>query len=272
MATRYNVYFAGQLLEGQELTSVRDKLAKLFNADQQTLDKLFSGKAQLLKRECDKATAVKYKEAMERAGAQPIIKASQPAAAEESPQPTPVPEKTLSAAQRIAALAAAPDEGGYSSEHSSTSAAEQQPTADREGINLAPAGTDVLREDERNEPVIREVDTAGLAVDATAQRLSEEPPPPPMAPDTSHLDMGDVGETIPNLPADQVPLSPNTDAIGLSPRGTDFTDCAPLEAEAPPLDLSGMDLAPAGMDVLEERYRKKELAEAPSIDHISLEE
>ena len=272
MATRYNVYFAGQLLEGQELASVRDKLAKLFNADQQTLEKLFSGKAQLLKRDCDKATALKYKQAMERAGAQPVIKASQATAApEQSPPPTPVPEKTLSAAERIAALAAAPDEGGYSKE-SPTGSTEQQAESAQEGINLAPAGSDVLREDERSEPIVREIDTAGLDVDATAQRLSNEPAPPPPAPDTSHLDMGGVGEMIPNLPSDRVPLSPNTDAIDLSPAGTDFTDCAPPEAEAPPLDLSGMDLAPAGTDVLEEKYRKKARTEAPATDHISLEE
>jgi len=286
METRYNVYFAGQLLSGQELASVRDKLAKLFNADQQTLEKLFSGKAQLLKRDCDKATALKYKQAMERAGARPIIKASQSAAAEQSAPLTPPPEKTMSAAEKIAALAAAPDEGGYSSKEPSTSpkesatsskesatgSAEQQPISDQEGINLAPAGTDVLREDERAEPVVSEIDTAGLEVDAATQRLSEEPPPPPPAPDTSHLDMGGVGEMIPNLPSDQVPLSPNTNAIDLSPAGTDFTDCAPPEAEPPPLDLSSMDLAPAGTDVLEERYRKKEQAEAPATDHISREE
>jgi hypothetical protein len=279
MATRYNVYFAGQLLEGQELASVRDKLAKLFNADQQTLEKLFSGKAQLLKRDCDKATALKYKQAMERAGAQPVIKASQStAAAEQSPPPTLVPEKTLSAAERIAALAAAPDEGGYSKESSTparetpTGSTEQQADSGQEGINLAPAGSDVLREDERREPIVREIDTTGLEVDATAQRLSNELAPPPAAPDTSHLDMGGVGEIIPNLPSDQVPLSPNTDAIDLSPAGTDFTDCAAPEAQAPPLDLSGMDLAPAGTDVLEEKYRKKARAEAPTTDHISLEE
>jgi hypothetical protein len=276
METRYNVYFAGQLLPGQELTSVRDKLAKLFNADQQTLDKLFSGKAQLLKRDCDKATALKYKQAMERAGAEPIIKASQSAAAaEQSPPPAPAPEKAMSAAEKIAALAAAPDEGGYSSQEQEkppTGSAEQRPGSEQEGINLAPTGSDVLREDERAEPVISDIDTAGLEVDAATQRLSEEPPPPPSAPDTSHLDMGGVGETIPNLPSDQVPLSPDTDAIGLSPAGTDFTDCAPPEAEPPPLDLSGMDLAPAGTDVLEEKYRKKAQAEAPATDHISLEE
>ncbi len=58
MEERYNVYFAGQVVEGYDLHSVRDKLAKVFNADQATLDKLFSGKAQLIKRDCDKATAL----------------------------------------------------------------------------------------------------------------------------------------------------------------------------------------------------------------------
>jgi hypothetical protein len=84
--------------------------------------------------------------------------------------------------------------------------------------------------------------------------------------------MGDVGEMIPNLPSNQQPLSPDTAAIDLAPQGTDFTDCAPPAAEAPALDLSGMDLAPAGAEVLEEKYRKKEQAEAPATDHISLKD
>jgi hypothetical protein len=33
-----------------------------------------------------------------------------------------------------------------------------------------------------------------------------------------------------------------------------------------------MDLAPAGAEVLEEKYRKKEQAEAPATDHISLKD
>ena len=272
METRYNIYFAGQLLEGQELDSVRDKLAKVFNADQQTLDKLFSGKAQLLKRDCDKATALKYKQAMERAGAQPVIKASEAPVAEKPSAPA----STMSAAERIAALAAAPDDDSYRSAPAEPAepAGEKQPETATEagGLNLAPAGTDVLRENERAEPLTREVDTAGLELDAAAQRLSEEPPPPPAAPDTSHLDMGEVGETIPNLLSNQQPLSPDTDAINLSPEGTDFTDCAAPEAAAPDLDLSGMDLAPTGTDVLDEKYRKREQAEAPSTDHISLDE
>lgn len=272
MDARYNVYFAGQIQPGQDLASVRDKLAKLFNADQQTLDKLFSGKAQLLKRDCDEATASKYKQAMERAGAQPIIKPGETAAAAE--QAIPAAPETLSAAERIAALAAAPDEGAYRSAaaQAPATATEKQAETAQDGINLAPPGTAVLRADERPEPVTAEVDTTGLEIDGAAQRLSEEAPPPPTAPDTNHLDMGDVGEMIPNLPSNQEPLSPDTAAIDLAPQGTDFTDCAPPAAEAPTLDLSGMDLAPAGAEVLEEKYRKKEQAEAPATDHISLKD
>ena len=58
MEARYNVYFAGQLRAGHDLASVRDQLARLFKADTATLDKLFSGKTQLVKRDCDKATAL----------------------------------------------------------------------------------------------------------------------------------------------------------------------------------------------------------------------
>ena len=274
METRYNVYFAGQLLEGQELSRVRDGLGKLFNADEQTLDKLFSGKAQLLKRDCDKATALKYKQAMERAGALPVIKQVQAASTQPTATAAPVPGKTLSAAEKIAALAAAPDEAGYRSEHAaaSTDSEQGQQSSEQAGINLAPAGTEVLRENERQEPLTRDIDTSGLEVDAAAQRLSEEPPPHAPTPDTSHLDMGAVGELIPTLPSDEQPLSPDTDAIDLAPEGTDFSDCAAPAAESPALDLSGMDLAPTGSDVLEDKYRHKQAPPAPSTEHISLEE
>ena len=45
------------------------------------------------------------------------------------------------------------------------------------------------------------------------------------------------------------------------------------EAPQPPaVDLSAMELAPAGSDVIEEQYRKREKPKAPDTDHISLEE
>lgn len=270
MEERYNVYFAGQVMDGYDPHSVRDKLAKMFNADQQTLDKLFSGKTQLIKRDCDKATALKFKEAMERAGAQPTIKVAASQTAEAKAEPT----RTMTRAEKIAALAAAPDEDRYQKPALESRSSERHTDAGAEagGISLAPPGTEVLRENERAERLIREVDTAGLEVDTAAKRLSEEAPVPPAAPDTRHISMGEVGETIPHLPSGVVPVSPNIDGLALSAPGTDFSDCAPLEAQALPLDLSALSLEPPGTDLLEEQYRGRKSGAAPSTDHISLED
>ena len=272
MKKRYNVYFAGQLLPGQDSAAVREKLASLFKADQATLDKLFSGKAQLIKRDCDQATAAKYKQAMEKAGAQPLIKAA--AEKDTAAKPEPSAAKPMSAAERIAALAAAPDKQSYRSAPETDTANSGAAAAqdDAEDFGLAAAGADVLRPEERPQIVTAEIDTSGLTVDEAAQRLSQEPPPPPAAPDTSHLVMGEVGDSIPNLASDETPLSPHTDAIELAPAGTDFADCALPDPEPPELDLSAIDLAPPGTDVLDEQYRRHEQAKAPDTDHLSLEE
>jgi hypothetical protein len=269
MEERYNVYFAGQVLAGCDRSSVRDKLAKIFNADQATLEKLFSGKAQLIKRDCDQATALQYREAMERAGAIPIVKLTDTAATKKI-----APARTLTAAEKIAALAAAPDAKLYSSGASRAALQTAHPAAADEpgGIALAPAGTAVLREEERAAPIIREVDTSGLAVDTAAKRLSEETPPPPAAPDTRHLSMGDVGDTIPNLPRFTAPLSPIIDGLTLSAPGTDFSDCTAPEPPPLQLDLSALDILPPGSALQEERYRNREQGAVPSTDHISLTE
>jgi len=288
MDSRYNVYFEGQLLEGQDMANVRDKLARLFNADEQTLDKLFSGKAQLIKRECDQATALKFKQAIEQAGALPIIKevGTSPPAQAAAPA-APAPAAAMTAAERIAALAQAPDLGSYSSaadpadeagpgEEEPAPVGSQDPaqTGDSAaaGIDLAPQGTAVLRPEERKQVLTREVDTTGMALDQSGEQLSEPSAPPPAAPDTSHLSMGAAGEAIPTLPTDAVPVDPNTDALDLTPAGTDFSDCAAPEAEMPALDLSGIELAPSGAEVLEQKYRQRQQQKAPATDHISLED
>lgn len=269
MEERYNVYFAGQVLEGHALPSVREKLAKVFNADQATLDKLFSGKPQLIKRDCDTATAHKYKEAMQRAGAAAIIKPAEITAAVAPGAPA----RAMTAAEKIAALAAAPDANRYSSATSGAApqTQEEDSVAEPGAIVLAPPGTAVLREDERAPHIRREVDTSGLAVDATAARLSDEPPPPPAAPDTGHLSMGEVGDFIPNLPSLEIPLSPDIDGIMLSAEGTDFSDCITPAPAVAQRDLSALEVLPAGGPLLEERYRRREPA-APVTDHLSLQD
>jgi hypothetical protein len=262
----YNVYYAGQILEGQQPEAVRARLGKLFNADQQTLDRLFSGKAQLLKKRCDRATAFKYKQAMERAGALPLIRSSEEAAAAATP---PVSTGAVTAVERIAAQAAAAEarEGG-----SAGGAAGQGAPPAAGGIRLAPPGAELLREGERHRPVEREIDTSGLGLGATGERLSPRPPPPPPAPETGQLTMAAAGEEIPNLAAGEAPPPPDISALDLSPAGTDFSDCAAPAAAPPALDLSRLDLAPAGSDVLEAQYRRETRERAPDTGHLSLQD
>lgn len=238
MNSLYDVCFAGQLLKGQELQAVRQKIQKLFNARPETLDKLFSGKTQLVKRGCDKATAEKYRQAMERAGALAIIRG--PAVAPTLAEPV-------------------------AKKHS-------EPADDDSGFDLAPAGSDVLRPEERTVLHTEEVNISGIELTEAGTDLSELIESTEVAPDTSHLSMGEVGEDIPTLADTRTPLNPDTDGISLTPEGTDFSDCAPPEAEAPALDLSSMEVAAAGSDVLEEQYKKTDQGKAPDTNHISLED
>lgn len=268
MEQRYSIYFSGDVLEGHNVAEVRSRLARLFNADEPTLARLFSGRLQVLKRDCDKATAQKYKQAMERAGARPVIKAAQAAAT----APPPAKEqRAISAAEKIAALAAAPDLEGYRSDRAEPAPA-AAPQRDPSDPDLYPAGAELLRPDERQAATPREVDTSALEISAPVDRLSPEPPPPPAAPDTSHLQMGEVGETIPTLALEDTAPPPGTLDIEVAPVGADFSEFAPPPAQEPELDLSDMDLAPPGSDVLEEKYRQRKEPAVPDTDHLSLED
>lgn len=278
MDTRYNVYFAGGLLEGQDQPTVRANLGKLFKANEATLDKLFSGTAQLVKKDCDRATAAKYKQAMEKAGAQAVIKALTPDPAPATPVAPAQEAKKLTAAERIALLAAAPD---VSETPAATAAQASPPVADDQqaelpggeaSLALLPEGTEVLRANERKPAAISTVQDLDLEIDMNSDRLSAQPPPPPPAPDTSHLSTAAAGETLPTLDTGSPPLSPDTSALDLAPQGTDFSDCKAPDVAAPELDLSAIDLAPEGADVLEEKYRKRHDEPAPSTDHLSLDE
>ena len=70
----YDIFFQGELLPGSDADTVKSALAKLFKADADTIERLFSGKPVAVKRGCDKDTALRYKKGMEQAGARPVIR------------------------------------------------------------------------------------------------------------------------------------------------------------------------------------------------------
>ena len=278
MEPLYNIYYAGEVLDGFGTGQVRAGLGALFKANDTTLDKLFSGTPQLLKRECDKATALKYKQAMEKAGAKPLIKTVRTESAQADGTDAAKPQ---TAAERIAALAAAPDVSPASAAGSTaagSTAAAAPPSdapatsADDSALNLEPEGTEVLKPEERPQQVVAEIDTSALDAALPVDHLAADAPPPAPAPDTSHLSMGDVGEEIPTLASADEPLSPNTDALDLAPEGTDFSDCAKPEPAPPELDLSVLEVSPPGTDVLDEEQRKHPTPPPPDTGHITLQE
>ena len=285
MSERYDIFFAGKIAEGFEEAGVRAAVGKMFKANPATLEKLFSGKPQVIKRGVDKQTAIKYKAALQKAGAVPIIRASakpQTAAGEEDlpsskaiPKSAPAPAQEEKSggtlADRLAAMAAEED---AAPPPAPAAAAEAPPAtaADADSsLSLAPAGSDVLREDERDVVEDLDIDTSDIELaDVGEDLLLEEAEAPPPAPDTGHLSMGGVGEDIPHLENEETPVDPDTSHLSMGEVGEDIPH---LESEQEPLnpDTSDIELAPEGSDVLEDQYRKQDTASAPNTDHISLE-
>ena len=66
---RYRVVFEGKIAEGLQVQEVKRNLASLFRTSEDQIERFFSGKRLAIKKDVDYQTAVKYVEALERAGA-----------------------------------------------------------------------------------------------------------------------------------------------------------------------------------------------------------
>lgn len=67
--TRFDVYFSGQVVEGQDRAQVMQTIGKLFNASGAALEQLFSGRPVRIKSAVDQDTAVAYRVRFRDAGA-----------------------------------------------------------------------------------------------------------------------------------------------------------------------------------------------------------
>lgn len=65
----YDVVFQGKTQPGHAPEQVREQIGRLFNASPETLNRMFSGQAIVIKKGVDRATAEKYLQAMSKAGA-----------------------------------------------------------------------------------------------------------------------------------------------------------------------------------------------------------
>lgn len=205
MQETYNIYFAGDIAEGESIGDVRRRVGALFNAREATLDKLFSGRKQLIKRNCTKDEALKYQTAMRRAGALATIAVASdsaevtPGSTTAQPEPAQPPRKEAQAA-----------------------------------LSLAPAGTDVLQPDERRPASRRDMDLSAFSVAAAGERLGAPEPQAPAPPDTSHITVAEAGEAIPGLAPTVPPATPDTSALTLADPDSDLLDTRYRQHDTPP--------------------------------------
>jgi len=184
----FEIAFSGQIEEGADLQSVKQKIGKIFKADEARLAQMFSGRRVLIKREADEIAMVKYRGAFKKAGAIcEIVDLSQKAV------------ETLPSAPRGSSDNAVSSDG-YVSKYPESDVVPQalltvplEVSGDNIGdlaTDIAPVGSQMQHQiHEVSEP---EIDISGIDVAPVGSdlisRKGDEPPPPP---DTSGLSMAD---------------------------------------------------------------------------------
>ncbi|MGD2170532.1 MAG: hypothetical protein PVI79_11425 [Gammaproteobacteria bacterium] len=185
----FEVAFSGQVSDGANPEEVKAKVGKMFNADEGKLAQLFSGRRVVIKKNIDKATAAKYKTALNRAGAECEVNPMGGAAAAAPAAPAKKP--AAPPAGKPAAAAAAPADYGDVA---------PPPQTDPLGITgdqiedmsatLAPVGSELQDSYEVPEEPrfdLSEFDVAPVGADIGSGKKEPDPPPP----DTSGLALED---------------------------------------------------------------------------------
>ena len=69
MTQYYRLVFNGEVLEGHQIGDVKKKLASLLKTDERGIERFFSGKPNIIKKDVDYETAMKFRKVFEKAGA-----------------------------------------------------------------------------------------------------------------------------------------------------------------------------------------------------------
>ena len=249
---RYDIYFRGEIADGQNLATVKANLAKIFQADEKKIATLFSGKTCLLKKEIDKEAALKYQTILKKAGAKIIIKTSQARSSTSSPAPSPTPanspqSKQPSLKERLAAM-----------EQEEAEAGEEKEEEIPEGLYLVPVGSNLLKPSEQKEPETADIDTSAIDLRAPDYEPPEVEKIPVPAPDISGISVADAGEDLLIEKALEIDLPfPDIAQLDIDEVGVRLSE-EKEEIVLPELDLSDMSIAEPGV-----RLSKKDSAPPP---------
>ncbi|MES9957512.1 MAG: hypothetical protein ABW120_11325 [Sedimenticola sp.] len=178
--TLYDIYFSGQVIEGNDPAEVKQKIARLFKADAAKVERMFSGTPVRIKSAVDQETASKYRGAFRDAGALLEVRPVED-------EPAPQTEAEEAAAQTGGeSMDLLPPRTGSLEECQTP--VEPAPLPDISGIDLSPVGAMV---DEHEPPADAEIDTSGLSLDPEGVTIDESEPAPQADINTEDLDLGE---------------------------------------------------------------------------------
>lgn len=272
----FDIIFRGDVAIGHSIVDVKQRLGQLFKIDGAKVDSLFTGRAIPLKRNLDSATAQKYQDILQKAGAQVELRAAggqkkpAPAARSKSsiqPQSDLVkpdqPAKKLTLKERLALQEQQDKKEKERQEkqvETSTSEADQTQSSQEYGWNLAPLGSSLI--------LTKEVKTAKAAVKVDVSEMSLKPEGGDLLDDSEKpeeivatvaagdFDVEEAGAELlkPEERQQEEAVTVDTTGIDISEVGVDLLD-ASERLQVPELDIDTgiFDLAPAGSDLGQKR-------------------
>lgn len=224
---KYSVIFFGRIFPGQDPAQVRARVGEMFRISGPQLETLFSGARIAVKKDLDLATAQRYRDAFQKAGALVELRKFEPAAPDAEPPP---PARADSA---VAPQADAQPASG------------QTPSA--LNADLLPPRTGSLEEFSRAETPAAIPDISHLDMDAVGADLDPtRRQTPPLELDLSGLDLDRTGADLDPDYRPPPPLQVDTSGLSMTPAKTgSLEDCAKPEPPARLPDISSLSLEPS---------------------------
>ncbi|MCB1741192.1 MAG: hypothetical protein KDK91_12530 [Gammaproteobacteria bacterium] len=206
-----SIVFQGELIDGFDGAEVRTNLARLFKADAQRIEAMFTGRAVVIKKALDPDGARHYEAALARAGARVAI--VDPGAAPTPPTPSPPRSAPPTSRADAADLASGPNRALAMQRGDKPSAAELG-----EAARALPARLALDADGNPPPPPV----APDLPLDEPGVELVESHAPPPVDIDTSHLQLAALGVDLAEQRAQPIPTF-NLDGLSLAPPGEDLT-------------------------------------------------
>lgn len=147
---QFDVYFRGDIVPGQSVLEVKERMGGLFKLEATQVEQLFSGRPTAIRRNLDEASARKYEQALLTIGA---VAELRPAKVEAAPAPQ-------SGAEGGMSLAPVGSDVLRPEERANVEAKE----VDVSQLALEPAGGEILRDNEKRSVEAQQVDTSHLEV------------------------------------------------------------------------------------------------------------